>query len=327
MTAVGPAATVPQQTEPQWTTGDFSAQFHCIDTDGSLLDRFYGGGEYLFIRPGFSEAVAFVRTTNTLTSSGVFHEVDSSELNFDYSSSFRAFVGCQLDATTAVQLTYWYLDAAVNVNGQVGQPNQTIVDPFGNTAGPGGADLTRAAVRLNVYDIDVNKTVAVENCNFDLGLTAGVRIADLDQTYTSQILTAAGGLGNRGDFSQTFTGAGPHVGLGGNLWLGEHKRFSLYANGEAAFLLGDLKITSDAFLPGLAAQQNASRTRLIPVLGTELGVEWRPLSHLSVSAGWMFEDWFDLGTSGGTFGGNFQEDINSNIMSFNGLMVRAMLQF
>ena len=306
---------------------DVSGECQDGEPGGSFLDRLYGGGDYLFVRTAFSEAVAFVRTTNIPTANGLFHEVDASELNFDYKSSFRAFLGCQLDATTGVQLTYWHLDTAVDVNGQVGLPNQTIVDPFGNTAGPGGADLTRATVRLNVYDMDLDKTMPFENWNLDVGLKGGVRIADLDQTYTSQILTAAGGPGNHGDFSQTFTGAGPHVGLDGNVWLGEHRRLSLYAKTEAALLLGDLQISSDAFLPGLTARQSASRTRVIPVLGTELGVEWRPTSHLSASAGWMFEDWFDVGTSGGTFGGNFQEDINSNIMSFNGLTVRVKLSF
>jgi hypothetical protein len=42
-----------------------------------------------------------------------------------------------------------------------------------------------------------------------------------------------------------------------------------------------------------------------------------------VSAGWMFQSWWDLGASGGTFGGWFSGADDSNIMSFDGLFLRA----
>ncbi len=37
----------------------------------------------------------------------------------------------------------------------------------------------------------------------------------------------------------------------------------------------------------------------------------------------MFQAWFDLGASGGTFGGFFSGADDANVMSFDGLLVRG----
>jgi hypothetical protein len=46
-----------------------------------------------------------------------------------------------------------------------------------------------------------------------------------------------------------------------------------------------------------------------------------------VSAGWLFQAWFDLGTSGGKFDGYYTVTENANIMSFEGLFVRGEIAF
>ena len=51
------------------------------------------------------------------------------------------------------------------------------------------------------------------------------------------------------------------------------------------------------------------------------------LAHLTFSAGWLFQAWFDLGVSGGTDGGKFTEVDDSNIMSFDGLFVRGLWRY
>jgi Legionella pneumophila major outer membrane protein precursor len=294
---------------------------------GSILDRFYAGGEFLLIQPGFSTAIAFARTTTTLTGSGALQQVNATELNFNYDPSFRVFFGVQLDAMTSLQFTYWYLDSSVNVNGAVGAPNQTIVDPFGNVATPGESIQTQASVRMSVYDLDLTGTLAFEDRHLALDWMAGARIADVDQFYSAAIMTAGGVRASLGDFTQTFVGAGPHLGLGGSTWWGNRKQLSLFVKTDLSLLVGDLNIDTTVNLPGVTGQQTASRTRLVPVFETQLGVAWRPLPALIVSAGWEFQAWFDLGTAGGTFGGQFTETHDSNIMWFNGLVVRAQVTF
>jgi hypothetical protein len=69
----------------------------------------------------------------------------------------------------------------------------------------------------------------------------------------------------------------------------------------------------------------------------ELGASWQPSERLVVSTGWMFQAWFDLGTSGGGFSGAnlpvapvptvFGQTDDSNLMAFDGLFVRAEFRF
>jgi hypothetical protein len=73
------------------------------------------------------------------------------------------------------------------------------------------------------------------------------------------------------------------------------------------------------------------------MLESELGVTWAPESCFTISAGWMFQAWMNLGTSGGTFNGQnlpigpvnnaFGGADDADIMSFDGLFVRAEVNF
>ena len=75
------------------------------------------------------------------------------------------------------------------------------------------------------------------------------------------------------------------------------------------------------------ASQSSSMTRLIPVAEAEVGGMWQPSDRLKLSAGWLFQSWFDLGTSGGTFGGFFAGADDGNTMSFDGLFLRGEVGF
>jgi len=92
----------------------------------------FGGVDYLWVRPHFSEAVAFTRGSQSPTT----YQTVAEELGFDYDSSLRAFAGFRLaDGNGAIRLTYWYLDGDTSVDGTVSGPGQFIVDPFGNLVG------------------------------------------------------------------------------------------------------------------------------------------------------------------------------------------------
>jgi hypothetical protein len=324
--AAGPVTSSAPSSGPSWSDRGPLLDLPWSDGDDGFLDRLYAGGDYLLIRPTFSTAIAFVRTNAGATGTGAFEQLNAQELNFDYRSAFRVFCGYQFDNCTALQFTYTNIDNRVDVNGAVDITalGQTIIDPFGNTVKAGESILTHAVVRLNIYDIDLIHTIALGKGNFDINLLAGARIADVDQAYEAQILGVAPSVG---DFTQTFTGAGPKLGVGVDWWLCSHRQLALYAKTDMALLLGGLDINTTVNLVGLTGQQSASRTRLIPVFETEVGLAWRPWPALTISAGYLFQAWFDLGTAGGTFGGQFTETHDSNIMSFDGLTVRACLNF
>lgn len=300
----------------------------------------YGGADYLLIRPHFSQAVAFARGRQGL--GGMATEAEP--IRFDYDSAFRAFAGYRGHGGNALQFTFTHLDSEDFASGTVSDPGEFIVDPFGNLVGavmvvnPAdprfgtvlvGGDLvqTETRVEMNYFDIEFITPVAMASGCWSLDLSAGIRIADVDQFYES-VVSANGVTIARGDYFVDFVGAGPRVGLDARRYFGRDQRLSLLARSYGSLLLGsyDLEFSASP-MPGFVAGQTEDMTRLIPVLEAELGVAYRVLNSVELSAGWLFQSWWDLGTSGGTFGGYFTGMDDGNIMSFDGLFLRAEAKF
>lgn len=301
---------------------------------------FYAGAEYLLIRPHFSEAIAFARGTQTTTG----FETQGRELQFDYDSSFRIVGGYRRGyGEGELRFTYWHFGGEISVDGTA-EAGGFLVDPFGNLVGTvvvidphsrlygtalTGGDLirTRATVETNVYDLDFIRPLLLAGPNWVFRWSAGVRIADIDQFYES-VITAAGAPFSAGDFAVDFIGAGPRFGLDARRHFGAEGRICAFANSHAALLLGEDTIaSSNAPNPVFRARQSESLTRTIPVLETELGLSWQIRDSLNLSAGWLFQAWFDLGTSGGQFGGLFAGADDSNIMSFDGMFLKGLWTF
>ena len=89
------------------------------------------GIEYRYIRPHFSEAVAFATVTDAVGAQGFSRSVVAEELDFDYDSSFSLYVGAHVCDCAEIRLSYWNLDTETFSSGVAGA-GQTIVDPFGN---------------------------------------------------------------------------------------------------------------------------------------------------------------------------------------------------
>ena len=296
------------------------------------------GAEFLYIRPHFSEAIAFASGRQALGLPSTF-TTSGQELDFDYEPSFRGHIGYRFEGTgQTFLLSYWGFDGDVDVSGRP-NPGGFLVDPFGNVAGgainplslsilPSG-DLisTRAEVEMDIVDADLIFPLIHRGPVKLLGI-AGVRVASIDQYYES-VVTFGGANFARGDFSVDFTGAGPHLGSHLVYALNGQGTLSAFAKTTGALLVGeyDTSFSNTTIFPPLRAVQSQSVTRTIPVLEAELGLGWQVLPNAKISAGWLFQSWFDLGTSGGTFGGLFNGADDSNIMSFDGLTLGAELSF
>ncbi len=298
--------------------------------------RWFAGGDFLLVQPRFSEAIAFAEGNQTLST----FDIAARPLDFSYGSSLRAFVARDF-GTNRLQFTYWHVNGDTGENA-ASSPGRFMVDPFGNVVGTvgvidpsdarfGGAPVTggdaisaQASVKANLFDIDVHVTLFQDDC-WDLALTAGARIADIDQSYSSRI-TNAGAFFSGGEYTAEFFGAGPRVGAIVRRHMGQRKRFSVFVDTRGALILGnyDLAFTATATTPGpFQASQSSDATRLIPVGEIELGASWRANDHLSFSAAYLFHSWWDLGASGGNFGGFYGGADDTNLMSFDGLVARA----
>jgi hypothetical protein len=288
----------------------------------------YGGADYLFLRMHFSEAIAFVNATDSLSGGLPTEQVQARELNFSYNSAFRTFLGYNLTPTSAVQLTYFHFNTNVAVNDTVTAPNQYDIDAYGDKAGPGQTIATNAFVHINAFDLDYVRPYLLNRGLVGVRLNAGMRWADVRQHYDSTVFTTAGGVQGSGNFNTHFIGYGPHLGLQAQARRHADSRFSLLARTGGSLLVGGYNVSSGAVFPGVAAGgQSANRTLVVPVYEAELGVAWQPTQSFTFSAGWLFQAWFDLGVSGGTDGGKFTEVDDSNIMSFDGLFLRGIWRY
>lgn len=298
---------------------------------------FFGGADFLLIRPHFSEAVAFARGAAGLASL----QTAAEPLDFDHDGSLRAFVGYRDgQGEGEIRFTYWNLQGdTATAAGTLG-PGEFIVDPFGNLFGidptggaapfyqPDGDSIaTRASVDLNIFDIDMATSVYLKNPNWSLDVLAGVRIVDVDQSYDSVIRDAGNNVLAGGAYSVDFSGAGPRFGAGLRRIFGRDRQFSVYGNGAGSLLLGQYDVAFGAHAGAFQGGQTEQMTRLIPVVDMEVGGAWRLNDRFTVTGGWMNQAWFDLGTSGGSFSGLFTGADDANIMSFDGVFLRAELAF
>jgi hypothetical protein len=297
---------------------------------------FFGGAEYQFIRPHFSEAVGFATVTDSLGPLGLDRRVSAHELDFDYESAFRLFLGYHLDDRADVRLSYRFLDTETFASGTAG-PGQTIVDPFGNIGLTGSSIDTTASVQMNVFDLEYLRPMEFNCAGVAFLYSAGLRFADVNQFYDSAITSAASARISDGRFDVDFFGIGPYLSLTGETRHGACDQFSLFAKGAMAILVGRYDISTQVTVPGAVGSQDADRVRSVPVLESELGVAWRPTTRLQLSAGWLFQSWWNMGASGGTFDGErlpfapvdtaFGGADDSDIMSFDGLFLRAELNY
>jgi hypothetical protein len=212
-----------------------------------------------------------------------------------------------------------------------------LVDPFGNMALTGLGINTQASVNMNVFDLEYLQTMNYPRQNVDFQYSAGLRFADINQDYDSRVLSPLGTTLASGVFTADYAGVGPYLTMMGSTSHYD-RMISLFAKGGAAVLIGNYDVASQITVPGVASGgQSAGRTRAVPVIEAELGGAWRPTDRVTLSAGWLFQAWFNIGTSGGGFDGEnlplvpidttFGQTDDADIMSFDGLFVRAEVWF
>ena len=320
-----------------------------LDSPSGDAGGVFLGGDFLLIRPTFSEAVAFARGVQTPAS---IH-MDGQALDFDHQPSFRLYGGVGLDSGDELRFTYWNFDGDVHVSGDAA-PGTFIVDPFGNLVGaaavvdprdgrfvpppPGGAGptilvggdfiQTEAVVDMNVFDLEYRRAIYADHRALRVDWTAGLRVADIDQFYRS-FITTAGAPHSHGRFGVEFTGIGPRLGLDARRTTGSG-RLAFFARAVGSLLVGsyDVDFVHDVFYPVVfSASQTQSMNRVIPVLESEIGVAYRPTDWIAFAAGWTFQAWYDMGTSGGTFGGFYAGADDANIMTFDGLTLTTEIAF
>lgn len=303
----------------------------------------YGDVDYLLVRPSFSENQGFLQRTttqdqqeNTTVTDRVVHQ------DFDYNSSVRTYIGYRFSCGDEIRFTYWnFGDKSHLLSGQA--PADGSVVYAGHleivTSEPGQRLVVSAGLQANVYDIEYIKCACQKSgcCDCDccppwtLKYSAGIRIADVRRGDNTVLLDPDGTEARSGLITADFIGAGPRVGIEGRRFFGDG-RFSLFARSNFSLLLGeyDSKETrkTPATNPTTIENYFDSHDRLIPVAEIELGGTWQLGPCVNLSAGYLFQAWWDLGQFEQIQGNVFLNPIDdSNILSFDGLFARLEICF
>jgi hypothetical protein len=361
-----PMATTPMATSPMPQSmteqsvgggcgcGDSSCD-ECCDGNGWFGGRRRGAGrwivgaEFLFARPHFSEPTAFVLHQNATLGPGnvlrasdtyVYHE-------FDYEASGRTYLAYRLDECCAeLRATYTRLQSDSSKSATTNANASIVPTYFEVQPGPGNTLTSNLGVSGDVLDVDFSRCIRnggecipcdCRTCpEWDLSWSAGVKLALWD--FNDDVFTNVATDGAL-DMDQEFVGAGPKIGLEGKRYFGQQQQFQVYSSLDVALLLGwyeyDMyrRIPSVGVNPATEESFHSKVTRTVPMTEIELGMKWQPYDRLTLSAGWFFQAWWDLGISTqqtsnllGGLGPTFLLD-DSNIMSWDGLTLKAELTF
>lgn len=335
--------------------------------------HFFGGAEYLLVRPHFSDSTAYVTTRATESGSTFNFAEEAVDFDWGYQSNFRTYLGYRLEQCDGeVVFTYWNMNfdrglpptapVPAIASGAV-LPEFTYCDNLLNGAEtPGDVMVVGSSLNMNLYDVMFAKRLTFGSmpCSTDCGdcgdcgggdcggcgdsgcfdpcacpvwdlqWSLGARLADIDRSYQSTIINANGGISGFGSVDADFVGAGPRVGLEGRRFFGTTGKLHAYGRSYGSLLVGqvDQNITRMNAADGIVTNttNNASLTRTVPVAEIELGLGYRVKPWATISAGWMFQAWWDLGAFEAA-NCTFIDSDDSNIMSFDGLTIRGEIAF
>ncbi|HEV3416608.1 MAG TPA: Lpg1974 family pore-forming outer membrane protein [Pirellulales bacterium] len=280
--------------------------------------RWFGGGEFLLVRPHQTGDTAFQISPNGGSGPAI------QNVNFDspYKTAFQTFVGVQTCSDRELRFTYTYifddtLKSAAVPNGSV------IVSPLGANLNPGDSIAATDHLRLNLWDVENVRKVELPSCicngcpGWDISWSWGARIIDLSETIKNEVSGPDAGI-----FTQqsTFVGAGPRLGLEIHRQLGE-SRVSGLVRADAALLLGGQDTTGTSTPSGLTSAQ------IVPNFDLRVGLCFEPRPQVAISVGWMFEIFGDATMLNENASLALVSSPQPNNLSYDGLFARGEFHF
>lgn len=273
--------------------------------------RWTFGADYLLLRPSFSNSTALYQATAT----GVGQSIATTPLNYDFgfASGVRGFLGYNFSRDTLARFSYLGIDAATSVLGVAtgnwdGGDGTAVFGPMGTQALPNSASIRSSSnVSLDVYDMELARRFEldpdVNNApRWDTAGSAGIRF--MDTAVTTTIDNYCPACPNYfATTDRTFQGVGPRLALQGRRYLGLRRRWSAFATGGAALLVGNYQnVDTVERLPvngfsRLVQSQTVGGTLVVPNFDISLGTSWQWRERTSISAGWMLMYWGNLGYS------------------------------
>ncbi len=298
--------------------------------------------DYLYVRSNFSEAIAYLDhdASNAPVFTDTFHELD-----FNYASSYRFGGGYRLCGCNE-QVRFMFTRLTSSADDSTTNPN--AVGPFETSPGPDGALDVHAQVDVKSYDVEFAKTIPLGgNCgccspcdcgphcpSWDVTWSGGFRFAQVDWNRTYDSNNDLVELSRTATSTLNFNGGGPRFGVEGRRYFGQGGCFSAYMKGDISLLLGDVdivnhRVSTTGINPSTVETQSATFRNIIPVTEIEAGLTGHIVKNVSITSGYLFNAWHDLGFRDQFDFATFLETSydDANILGFNGFFTRLEVAF
>jgi len=277
-----PAPCPPPAPPPLFAPADPGANGWC---DGSLEDRLFFAAELQFLAPAVKN-----RLRGTVAfPGGATDDLAVPAADLDFTVAPRLAVGYRLpDSAGEFLFSYRFL---------IDEGRGTAVTPFGELFG------LRSRLDLNQFDFDYAAARYSPLPLFDLKWYVGIRLATV--FFDSRVQNSL----SEQQASNYYVGAGPHAGIDFERRIGVVPgNLALFAGLDGAALVGQVRqhFHETFFLPegDFRGDFTQQKTQGVPVLTFRAGLSYTPprLEFVRLSAGYMFERWWNLGRVGDSTG-------------------------
>jgi hypothetical protein len=305
--------------------------------------QFFFTADYLYVRASFSEAVSYLEQDDSdpLFFRDVFHQLD-----FDYESSYRFGGGYRLcGCNDEIRFMFTRMSSSAADIAPSG-----VFLPYEVSSPPGGQTFVLGDVDVKTYDVSFAKQFqfggacgcgdpcgcgdACGTCcpTWSVAWSGGFRFADVDSRRSFIAVDQFDTLTTRADAVMDFQGGGLRMGLEGRRYFWD--ALSVYLKGDISVLLGDIQLSAHRLVDnGTAIDVESLQTiegrQIIPVTELEAGLTGQLTWSTSITAGYLFSAWHDLG---------FRDEFNfptfmetryddANILGFDGFFARLEVAF
>lgn len=313
----------------------------CLPCNYWSQSGFYIGADYVYARATYSEPTAFLQQEILVDANGNGRTIiQNVPFSTDYQSTYRAVAGYRWgNCGESINFNLFNFNTGTSLVAPQADPLNgfVIAGPLEQNPVPGQQLVIGLDTSATTYDLDYSKRIPICSCNSDpcsccdcppwaITWNAGARVGTIEINQPSLLFEANGLLNSDGNALIEFVGAGPKVGVEGRRFFGENYRWSAYGKSNLSLLLGQYDVTLTKFTPAAlqTSIQSYNYTRIVPVIDLEVGVSRQIGKKTLLTAGYFFQAWFDVSTINTVRFANFNTAAidDSNIMSFDGLMVR-----
>ncbi len=278
------------------------------------------GFEWSFVKPRFSENVAFITSDGNGNNNVTFTET---EFDYDLELTPRVWIEAAVSDSWSWRVSYWEFDHSPSI--ETTQPGNDAFDeithpPFGDvdisTTLP--EDIFTATSALNAYTIDVEALKRAHLSCWQLGVGCGVRYASIEQSYFAQLRDTTNGNALRGqiDFSHALEGFGPTISLSGKRPIFCNVNLACTARGSLLFGDGFSRLDALEDTTPSTTIRLTNRDDLLPIGEARVGLEWLSPKKHSRSWQWMLSTAME-GQIWGNAGNASSETADLGFFGFN----------